>query len=295
MKPLAQSQVNHSVTDTLIQTENGSIISARVFAVEQPSSVVVMAGAMGVAQQCYEKFALFLNEQGHTVVTFDYCGTGLSLKGHIKHCKTDILGWGEQDCNAVIEYVKIHFPGTKIQWVGHSVGSQLMGMTREFNSVSRAISIAAGSGYWRENSAPTKKMVWLLWYFIAPMSVGLLGYFPGKRLNMVGDLPGNVMSQWRRWCKNNHYAVGYEGEGLRQQYASVTVPITAISFEDDEMMSLENTLSLNGFFEGSPLTHTRLSLADTQGESVGHLGWFREKFRESIWERQLLPILNDDV
>ncbi|NVK36474.1 MAG: alpha/beta hydrolase [Gammaproteobacteria bacterium] len=286
--PLTQSDIS----DHLITTQNGSVLSTRLFTAPQAKSVVIMAGAMGVVQQCYEKFAKFLSENHHHVITFDYVGTGQSLNTPLKHCKTDILGWGEQDCNAMLAFAQAQYPDLPIQWIGHSVGAQLLGMTSNINQIKQAITLAAGSGYWRENSPPTKKMVWFLWYFVAPISVNLMGYFPGKKLNMVGDLPANVMRQWRRWCLNKEYAVGYEGKTLRNQYATVNIPITAISFEDDEMMSKANIDSLHGFFSGANVTHQRLTQEDTQGQFVGHLGWFREKFKEPLWAQQILPILN---
>ncbi len=292
VQAMKTSDTQNAINDLIITTKNGSQLAARLFTSPQAKSIVIMAGAMGVVQQCYEKFATFLSQNGHHVITFDYVGTGQSLQTHLKECDTDILTWGEQDCHALIKFAKHTYPDLPIQWIGHSVGAQLLGMTPNINHVQQAISVAAGSGYWRTNSVPTKRIVWFLWYFVAPISVNVLGYFPGKKLNMVGDLPGNVMRQWRRWCLNKEYAVGYEGDTLRQQYAQVDIPITAVSFEDDEMMSKASIDSLHGFFTGAKVTHQRLSPDHTQGEFVGHLGWFREKFKESIWAQQILPILN---
>lgn len=279
------------ISELTINTQNGSPLSLRLFKTSKPKSIVIMAGAMGVAQQCYEKFAKFLMENDHHVITFDYVGTGQSLNGKLKDCETDILDWGTQDCQALISFAKSEYPHLPIQWVGHSVGGQLIGMTPNINQVKQAITVASGSGYWRENSAPTKKVVWLVWYFLAPICVGLMGYFPGKKLNIAGDLPGNVMRQWRSWCLNKEYAVGHEGHALRKQYDDVSIPMSAVSFEDDEMMSKANIESLNSFFTGTSLNHTRLSKHDTNGQFVGHLGWFREKHKESIWVKQLLPLL----
>jgi hypothetical protein len=42
-----------------------------------------------------------------------------------------------------------------------------------------------------------EEKVWFLWSFLAPVLLKLLGCFPGKRLEMVGDLPHGDMSQWR--------------------------------------------------------------------------------------------------
>jgi len=274
-----------------LTTNNGRLLSARVFSATEPRSVVVVAGAMGVPQSCYEKFARFLCEQGHSVITFDYFGMGESLQTPLRHCQTNISDWGEEDCTAIIRFARDYFPGLKLQWIGHSVGGQLLGMIPAVNQIDQAITVASGSGYWRENSPPTKRVAWLLWYFIAPLSVPLAGYFPGARLNMVGDLPANVMRQWRRWCLNREYAVGAEGEAMRVRFASVTVPITSVAFSDDEMMSRRNIESLHSFYQNSPRTMIRLKPADIGEKKIGHLGWFRERYRDSVWAGQLLPLL----
>ena len=279
------------VQEIFIQTQNGRKIGARVFKTPNATSVVVIAGAMGVAQHCYEKFAKFLNANGHDVITFDYYGYGQSIDTHVKHCDTDILEWGEQDCNAIIQYAKKHFNDVPVQWIGHSVGGQLMGMTSDFNQVTNAVTVACGSGYWRQNSPPTKRVVWLVWYILTPTLVPLLGYFPGKKLNIVGNLPGRVMKQWRRWALNKGYAVGAEGDAMQAQFDSVTVPITSLSFSDDEMMSKENIDSLHSFYRGSDVTMIRVTPEQLGETFVGHLGWFREKFKDSIWAGQILPLL----
>lgn len=277
--------------DIFIETTSGRKIGARIFKAEHATSVVIIAGAMGVGQHCYEKFAKFLNDNGHAAITFDYYGYGQSIDTHVKHCNTDILEWGQQDCNAVIEYAKTQFNSLPVQWIGHSVGGQLLGMTSNINQVSNAITVACGSGYWRQNSPPTKRVVWLVWYILTPTLVPLMGYFPGKKLNIVGNLPGRVMKQWRRWALNKDYAVGAEGKVMQAQFDNVTVPITSLSFSDDEMMSKENIDSLHRFYRGSDVTMIRVTPEQLGETFVGHLGWFREKFKDSIWAGQILPLL----
>jgi len=98
--------------------------------------------------------------------------------------------------------MKARAPRMPLYWVGHSLGGQLLGLIPNRERIDRVITIATGSGYWRENSWQTKRFVWWLWYVVAPLALNVAGYFPGKRLRKVGDLPRGVMEQWRRWCLN---------------------------------------------------------------------------------------------
>lgn len=284
-------QTNTDRQDLTLATPGGHQLSLRLFEAEPPRGVVIVAGAMGVVQNCYEKFARFLRDQGFAVITFDYFGTGASVQGHLRDCPVRVTDWGREDCQTVIQFARNRYPDLALQWIGHSVGGQLLGMTPNVNELNSALTVACGSGYWWQNSAPTRRIAWLLWYLVAPVSVGLLGYFPGKRLNMVGDLPPNVIRQWRRWCLNRDYAVGVEGEGLRNSFAGVKVPITAVAFTDDEMMSARNTESIHSFYCNAPVSFQWIEPAAIGEDTIGHLGWFRERYRESIWRRVLLPAL----
>ncbi len=119
----------------------------------------------------------------------------------------------------------------------------------------------------------------------------LYGYFPGKRLRKVGDLPRGVMEQWRRWCLDPEYMVGAEGEAVRAQFAAVETPITSLSFEDDEMMSARNTESLHAFYRSSPCRMNRIAPEEVGASRIGHFGFFKPRFTESLWQTYLLPEL----
>ena len=144
----------------------------------------------------------------------------------------------------------------------------------------------------RRIGAGLRRYVWWLWYVVVPLALPLFGYFPGRRLRKVGDLPRGVMAQWQRWCRHRDYAVGVEGEPVRRQYAAVTTPIVSLSFTDDEFMSARNTESLHGFYTGAQRTMKRIAPNDVGAKGIGHFGFFRHRFAESLWARHLLPELN---
>lgn len=276
----------------VLNTDDQRSISLRLFAANKPRAVVIMAGALGVPQGCYEKFARFLQAHGLSVITFDYFGTGASLQGHPRHCNTDLIEWAEKDCSSVIRFARQHYPQLNIHWIGHSIGGQLLGLIPEVNQLTQAITMTCGSGYWRHNAPPTRRIVWLLWFFIAPVSVKLMGYYPGSRLNMVGDLPAPVMRQWRRWCLNPDYMIGAEGQNVKQRYASVKIPIRGLAFTDDEMMSRNNIESMHGFYCQAPVNLQFFTPQELGEQHIGHLGWFRARYQQSIWKSLLLPLLN---
>lgn len=248
--------------------------------------------AMGVTQSYYRSFASWLATQGYLVATFDYSGIGLSRSGALRHSDVTITDWAEIDCAAMVEAVSARAAGKPFYWIGHSLGGQILGLVPNLEQVTKVVTIACGSGYWLENVPAVKWRVWWLWYFVVPVSIRLFGYFPGKRLRKVGDLPGGVMSQWRNWCLNPEYMIGVEGEGIREKYRSVITPITSFSFTDDEMMSEKNIESLHGFYTGSRIAMNRIAPEDVGTTSIGHFGFFKTRFKKSLWENYLLPELD---
>ena len=178
-------------------------------------------------------------------------------------------------------------PGLPITWIGHSLGGQIVPFTPNHGRAARIVTVAAGSGYWKRNSPALRRRVWLLWFGVAPVATRLAGYFPGRRLGMVGDLPRGVLEQWRSWCLDERYAVGVGGEPVQALFDAVTTPIASISFDDDEMMSEWSIRSLHGFYRSADVALHRFSPADLGRERVGHFGFFRREL-EPFWRARVL-------
>ncbi len=271
---------------------NGCTVQATFFHPTcNPKAAVLIVPGMGVSQSFYAPFSVWLATQGFLVATFDYVGTGISDNGDIRKLDLDIIDWARFDCNAMIGALSLANPDKPLYWIGHSLGGQILGFVPDRSRIAKAVTIATGSGYWVENTPNIKWKVWWLWYVMAPLATHILGYFPGKRLRKVGDLPRGVMNQWRRWCLNPDYAVGVEGAAARAEFAAVTIPITSLSFADDEFMSARNTTSLHGFYENAPRTMKRISPQDIGAKRIGHSGFFKARFEDSLWRGHLLPEL----
>ncbi|HEX5802543.1 MAG TPA: alpha/beta hydrolase [Azospira sp.] len=275
-----------------ILAADGHAIAARFFAPGQAArGAVIIAPAMGVGQDYYADFAHWLARHGYAAVTFDYRSMGYSRRGSLRGFQADIFDWARLDCGAAAEALTRRHPEAPLYWIGHSLGGQIIPFFPEHGRLRKAITVGTGSGYWRENVWTLRSYVWWLWYVVVPLALPLFGYFPGRRLRKVGDLPRGVMAQWRRWCLDRDYAVGAGGEPVRRQYAAVRTPIVSLSFTDDEFMSAKNTASLHGFFTNAARTMKRIAPKDVGARRIGHFGFFRQRFAESLWARHLLPEL----
>lgn len=247
---------------------------------------VVIGGAMGVRQDFYAPFARWLAGQGWRVTTFDYRGSGASRRRgeSLRQVRADLFDWA-RDYEAVVDHAHAALPGRPLYLLGHSLGAQLPGLLGNQDKVSGLLSVAAGSGYWRENAPRLRRTIWYFWWVLVPLATRLYGYFPGRRLRKVGDLPKGVILQWRRWCLNPRYSVGAEGEAVRRQYAQARFPVLALSIADDELMTLRGTHSLVSLYENARSEVRRIAPGDLALRRIGHFGAFRSEHEALLWPR----------
>ena len=277
--------MNTPALDVTLAVPDGARIAVRFFAPPaQARAAVLIGGAMGVRQDYYRPFARWLAEQGYLVATFDYRGSGDSRAGSLRGFRADLFDWA-RDTDAVIEALAQRAGDAPLCLIGHSLGAQLPGLLAQRDRIAGLLSVAAGSGYWRDNAPPLRRIVLYFWHVLVPVATTLFGYFPGRRIGKVGDLPRGVILQWRRWCMHPRYHVGAEGVGER--FAAARFPILALSMTDDELMTERGTRTLVGFYANAPQRVERIAPADVQARRIGHFGFFREQFRPTLWRRSL--------
>jgi predicted alpha/beta hydrolase len=269
-------------------TDDGFELHATTFGdAPRCRAAVLIAPGMGVEQHFYAAFAQWLAERGFFVATFDYRGIGHSrppqYRQSLRGFEADLMTWAGRDCAAMVDYTAARAAGKPLLWIGHSLGGQLLALVPNHERVAAMLTVACGSGYWRENSLRLRSVVWWLWYLLVPLTLRRYGYFPGRRLRKVGDLPAGVMRQWRQWCLHRDYLVGCEGDAVRRRYAEVTTPILSLSFTDDQYMSRANVESLHGFYCAAPRETRRISPREIGARSIGHGGFFRRRCAESLW------------
>jgi predicted alpha/beta hydrolase len=257
------------LVEQAVTATDGVRIAARFLHPEGPArGAVLIVPAMGTPQNYYYPFAAWLAKQGLLAATFDYRGTA-----------------------AMIDALAAQSSGMPLYWVGHSLGGQILALVPNRERIAKAVTIATGSGYWRETVPALRPKAFWLFYVVTPVVLTLFGYFPGKALRKIGDLPKGAMAQWRRWCLDRDYSFGAEGDEVRAQYAAVRTPIVSLSFADDEMMSLRNTEAMHGYYSGAPRRMKRIAPQDIGAPRIGHFGFFRPAFEASLWRQHLLPEL----
>ena len=272
-------------------TADGTVLSARLFEGKaNPAALPVLIGsALAVHQRYYAAFAQWLADQGRCVMSFDVRGLGGSLPpgSSVRNVQGDMLTWAQQDFAAAVQTLCDHTGASQVNVIGHSLGSHHPAMCLPPTQalVAKLVSVAAGSGYWRSWSAPSRRLAPLLLHVAVPALTPLFGYFPGKRLGMVGDLPQGMINQWAGWCRHPDFAWGAQPELIRPLMQAARYPISAVSFSDDEAMSVTATEKYLAALPNAPSTLSLVTPEQMGVNRIGHLGAFRTDLQATLWPR----------
>jgi len=244
---------------------------------ERADRAVLILPATGVPQGYYAKFAAWLAQQGFQVLTFDYRGIGQSLQGHVREVRARMRDWVLLDAAAAMQFL----PSPRIHVVGHSFGGQALGLLPSPQRIASALVVGAQSGYWRNWPALGRAWMWPVTHFALPGLSHLLGYFPGSRLGFGEDLPKGVAIEWASWCRNPTYLVG--ALRVEEAYARFGAPLRAYAFSDDPFAPLHAVHKLLELYPGAPGEVRVMTPKDLGVRRVGHFGFFREQFRDTLW------------
>lgn len=271
-------------------TQDGYALAAVRFAPPQPpgrARAILVAGALGVSQRHYAAFAQWLAARGCHAMTFDLRGIGASMPAgqSLRRVHADMLSWARVDFSAAVEALR-HWSGAdEVTVIGHSLGAHLpaMALPATQQRIAAVVSVAAGAGYWRDWAAPSRRRAPLMLHFAGPVLTPLFGYFPGRRIGMVADLPAGVMRQWSRWCRHPGFAWGAEPQALAPSVEGARYRIRAVSFSDDEAMTQGCTRKLLAAQPYAPSTLEVITPEAMGVARIGHLGAFRPEHAATLW------------
>lgn len=130
---------------TLIAADGYRIGARRFAAPASPLAHLVVAGATGVPQRFYRRFAIHAAGQGFEVTTLDYRGIGSSRPASLRGFQMDYLDWARFDLAAAIDAVPDD--GRPLFMVGHSFGGHAFGLLPDHRRVTRFVTFATGAGW----------------------------------------------------------------------------------------------------------------------------------------------------
>ena len=243
---------------------------------------VLVQAATGVRQEYYARFAEYLAGRGFTVLTFDYRGIGRSRRGKLRGFRADTRDWAEKDIGGALDYLARATHGARLIGVGHSFGGQVLGLVPGNERYAAVLTFGSQSGYWRHWRGTQRLGMWLLTHLLLPSVSRVLGYVPARAVRQGEDLPGGAAREWARWCRHPSYVVG--ALGAQQAYARFSAPIRALVSLDDSYAPAAAVDAFLALYPAAPHRLERVDPAALGAGPIGHFGYFRERFRDSLWK-----------
>ncbi|MGF6401275.1 putative alpha/beta hydrolase [Pseudomonas frederiksbergensis] len=269
---------------TLVADDGYRLAAMRYSAQGALKGNLIMAGATGVQQRFYRRFAEHASKQGFNVMTVDYRGIGKSRPKRLKGFEMSYLDWGFLDLAAAVEHMDDGT--TPLYWIGHSFGGHALGLLPNHHKITAAYCFGTGAGWtgWMPKFEAFK--VRLLWSVILPLIVARKGYMAWSLLGMGDDLPLGVYEDWRRWCAYPHYFFDDPSmAAIAQLYAEVRIPCVFSNAVDDPWAP---PASRDAFVKGycNAAIHTRDLQPESRKSPIGHMGYFRPSAMP-IWNEVL--------
>ncbi|MTJ80781.1 MAG: alpha/beta fold hydrolase [Telmatospirillum sp.] len=258
-----------------------------------PLGRVVINPATGVLARYYHRYARFLAGHGFDVLTYDYRGIGLSRPERLRGCRYRWRDWGERDFEAVLTFMRdLRSPGPLIV-VGHSIGGFLPGLAESAGAIDRMLTVGAQYAWWGDYAGRHRARLFFKWHVAMPALTALYGYFPGRRLGWLEDLPAGVANEWsfrRPRFEQSH--PGGERPDVARRVAAVTAPILAVAMSDDELATVPAIRRALGYYAGAERTAVLLSPSDYGRDAIGHFNLFHDRHAPDFW-RDTLSWLRD--
>jgi predicted alpha/beta hydrolase len=261
---------------------DGYKLGATLFEPLAPASgTLILHGATAVPQRFYREFALYLAGRGVRVLTYDYRGVGLSRPRSLRGHPGTMTEWARLDARAAHACVGAHYGRQPVAILGHSFGGQLIGLVDEPQDTSGAVLVGAQFGYFGHWSPLQRARLALIWYAAVPALTAAFGYLPGQ-IGLGADLPQGVAREWGAWCVSPEYLVSKHPDAA-ERLARFDRPTLNYSFTDDELAPKRAVQALLSRLPSARLDHRRLRPQDLGGTPIGHFGFFRRTFRDSLW------------
>ena len=262
----------------------------------QPHTALLINSATGVKARYYSRYAAYLAQAGFLVLTYDYRGIGASRPKSLRGLRATKHDWGVLDCDAAILALEEVKPGLPMMAVCHSIGGFALGLAPNATKIHRALFVGCQYAYWNDYKLLLRIPMWMNWHIVMPILTRVFGFFPGKALRWLEDLPAGVAMEWatrfhpsfhRYYDRLPHASDPASGKQLEQRMAAIKANILAIADTKDPFATPSATSRLLGYFKGSECEYVRIHRRKSQLPKLGHFGFFHDRFRNTLWLQSL--------
>ena len=245
---------------------------------------VIVNCATGVLARYYHRYARFLAAAGFAAITYDYRGIGASRPANLRALSAGWRDWGERDFEAVIAFARARDPIGILVVVGHSIGGVVVGYAPSASRIDRILTVGAQFAYWRDYAPGERAALFRRWHRLMPALVARHGYFPGRKLGWLEDLPAGVARDFAAPLARFEDDLPRVAQGrVLARFASVRAPILALTATDDPLGTEAAIKRALGYFTGAERRFGLLRPADFGVAAIGHFSLFHDRFADTFW------------
>lgn len=279
-----------TATDLTIQCADGLTLNATQYDAHAPlKGAVVIGSALGVPRKIYRLFSEFLNHHDYSVLTFDY----RDRKPDGSNTPLSVSQWGSQDLNAAFTHMLGVADGKPVFHLGHSIGGQVAGLASHLPQIKGMVFVASSFPYWKRWPMPQRITMGLMFKLLVPIIASLTRSFPSRAIGLSAEnLPSALVCEWSRWMGKDDYLLDKEF-GLDQRgYLARTGPVLAFGFDDDALVPQASFDKLLAAYPNTTIDRRWVETRET--EAIGHMGFFKEIHKASLWA-ECLDWLDDNA
>lgn len=286
--------------DVNIVCVDGYSLAGRIFRPEPSADngrIAVITAATGAKASYYWRYAAFLAEHGFQALVADYRGVGRSAPrggaAGMRALATRWHEWGTLDVDAMIGWVQDREPRRTIVAVGHSFGGLGVCLAPRASAVTRLLTVGAQHAHWPDYARPERaRMLWQ-WHVVMPLVTTIMGYFPGRRLGWLEDVPRGVALDWARGRKNFARTIGRGGEEVLARLAALSLDVLAVAATDDPFATEAASERFLSYLSAAHIERCRITPEAVQVDEIGHLGLFHSRFRDVLWPQSVAWLLQE--
>ena len=277
-------------SSTTIRTNDGTRIWISYYTPEESNKkVIVIAPGVGLTHEYYHLFSNFLVRQGFVIVTFDYRGMGRSAPENLDGYSANMHQWAVQDINAVLLYVKQHYQGEEIIYIGHCMGGEIIGLSPASQFVNKIVLVS--SALTCEKLYPWHRRILLkISKSKGRLMSWILRYALSNKERKREKIPKGLYLQLANWCDNPN---GLFDAFPDNNYRKINVPLLAYTFTDDWYCPPKAVNELLNHFASAAITWYHLKPKEIGLKHVGHIDFFNSEMPSILW-RSLLQWINNE-
>ncbi|MGW6980199.1 alpha/beta hydrolase family protein [Streptomyces sp. NPDC054932] len=266
------------MTTRTVRAEDGATAQVRLHRRpgDPTAPVLVCLPAMGTRAVSYTPLAEALVRAGFQVAVGELRGQGTSsvhVRRGVRYGYHEMVTY---DCPALFRAVEDAFPGAPRHLLGHSLGGQLgtLYLSQEPHMAAGAVLVGAPSCHYRGWPFP-QSLGMLAGFQLAAAFASVYGYFPGRRIKVLGNDSAQVLRDMATQVRTGRYDVPSSPVDFEPWLARMDLPVLAVAVRGDGMAPAAGVRGLADKLTSARVTHWELVLGD---RTLGgrHYGWIRD-------------------